>query len=117
MHQVSWAGPHTVAIAMHQDLAVRLFDLDTQDNALLPLDPPSSSGVREGVMCLSWSEAHQQLAVGTSGGSLQVFKRRAAGLETATVHRQSEDEEGQDEGGSSSSHWQSQYTVKVSIPL
>jgi hypothetical protein len=103
---------------MHQDLAVRLFDLDTQDNALLPLDPPSNSGAREGVACLSWSEAHQQLAVGTSGGSLQVFKRRAAGLETATVHRQGEEEEdGQEDGGSSSSHWQPQYSVKVSTPL
>lgn len=85
--QVCWAGPHTLALAGRQDTAVRMLQLDTDDNYLLDLKskdgvssssnrsrPASAAADTAGIVGLVYEPGQQVLAAATAGGQVCLFK-------------------------------------------
>lgn len=52
--QVCWAGNHTLASASEKDNVVRMFNFDTEDNYVIPVE--QDSGVATRVVCLAFDE-------------------------------------------------------------
>lgn len=84
--QVCWAGPHTLALAGSQDTAVRMLQLDTDDNYLLDLKssdfagssrtsrPVSAAADASGIVSLVYEPGQQVLAAATASGQVCLFK-------------------------------------------
>lgn len=83
--QVCWAGPHTLALAGSQDTAVRMLQLDTDDNYVLDLKntaflggaasrPGSAAGDSAGIVALVYEPGQQVLAAATAAGRVCLFK-------------------------------------------
>jgi hypothetical protein len=83
--QVCWAGPHTLAVAGSQDTAVRMLQLDTDDNYVLDLKntafpggaasrPASAAADSAGIVALVYEPGQQVLAAATAAGRVCLFK-------------------------------------------
>lgn len=85
--QVCWAGPHTLALAGSQDTAVRMLQLDTDDNFVLDLKSSSNSSASSfsaadsqrapdatGIAALVFEPGQQVLAVATAAGRVCLIK-------------------------------------------
>jgi hypothetical protein len=87
--QVCWAGPHTLAFATDQSSAVRLLQLETDDNCILDINQTeflqadsnkeSAAGnqAASGITALAYEASQQVLAAATVGGRVCLFKRWA----------------------------------------
>ncbi|XP_052071458.1 intraflagellar transport protein 140 homolog isoform X2 [Mytilus californianus] len=70
---VIWAGKGILATATGEG-AVRMWDLDNEDNYILSLDGHNSYDPNENVMCISYSQEKGMLAGGTNMGDIALWK-------------------------------------------
>jgi intraflagellar transport protein 140 len=71
--QVCWACDHTLASASEKDNVVRMYNFDTEDNYILPIDSSDSVTVSR-IVCLSADPRCRLLAAGTISGNITVFR-------------------------------------------
>lgn len=71
--QVLWAGPHTLASASSRDVAVRLFNFDTQDNYTLPLSGGDADQPAAGVSCMAYDDRSGMLCAASPSGSITTY--------------------------------------------
>lgn len=119
--QVCWAGPHTLALASRQDAAVRMLQLDTDDNFTLDLDmqeiassssmsnadldATAAAGGSTGIVGLVYEPVQRVLAVATSTGWICLFEHWMSKAQAAAAAAAAPDP---------ASEWQSAHVFWVS---
>ncbi|KAL3159993.1 hypothetical protein ABBQ38_010381 [Trebouxia sp. C0009 RCD-2024] len=71
---VAWVRGQTLASATGRDDAVRMYDLDTEDNYILRIGEDVSSDIPTTICCLSYSAATATLAAGTPTGRVALWR-------------------------------------------